>query len=268
MTRHAISCSAALLVLSSAAALAQTPTPAPAPVTRRSFEKFTEEGKPVDRRKPELDTDHPVFPGQTGAPYHKTVDVQVTTIASGLDVPWAMELLPSGRYLVTEKVGRLRILDKDGSTLHTITAGMPPVYFRGQAGLLDVALDKDFATNHRIFYVYLRDLDADNCAHAVDSAVLDETAGTISTVTTIFQARKPSFTSRLSQYLSGNLQQLTVMVTVSFSPPSSRTTTSSSRRRKKTLASSSFSLDLWISRQRIRQSPIPAILIKRLFLSA
>ena len=188
MTRHAISCSAALLVLSSAAALAQTPTPAPAPVTRRSFEKFTEEGKPVDRRKPELDTDHPVFPGQTGAPYHKTVDVQVTTIASGLDVPWAMELLPSGRYLVTEKVGRLRILDKDGSTLHTITAGMPPVYFRGQAGLLDVALDKDFATNHRIFYVYLRDLDANNCAHAVDSAILDETAGTISRVTTIFQA--------------------------------------------------------------------------------
>jgi hypothetical protein len=141
---------------------------------RPKFEKFTVEGEPVDRRKPELDTDHPVFPGQTRAPYHKTVDLEVTTIASGLDVPWAVELLPSGRFLITEKAGRLRILNKDGSPLHTITANMPPVYYRGQAGLLDVALDKNFATNHRIFYVYLRNIDETTCAHAVDSAILDE----------------------------------------------------------------------------------------------
>ena len=103
--------------------------------TRRSFEKFTVEGRPVDRRPPELDTDHPVFPGQTHAPYHKTTDVAITTIASGLDNPWAVALLPSGRFLITEKPGRLRILNRDGSALHTITANLPPVYFRGQAGL-------------------------------------------------------------------------------------------------------------------------------------
>jgi glucose/arabinose dehydrogenase len=68
------------------------------------------------------------------------------------------------------------------------------VYFRGQAGLLDVALDKDFARTHRIFFVYLRNLDAENCAHAVDSAILDEAAGTVSNVTTIFQAAP--FTNR------------------------------------------------------------------------
>jgi len=71
---------------------------------------------------------------------------------------------------------------------------MPPVYFRGQAGLLDVALDKNFASNHRIFFVYLRTVDAQNCAHAVDSAILDENAGAISNVTTIFQAAP--FTNR------------------------------------------------------------------------
>ena len=70
--------------------------------TRRSFEKFTVEGQPIDRRPPELDTDHPVFPGQTHAPYHKTTDVAVTTIASGLDNPWAVGLLPSGRFLITQ----------------------------------------------------------------------------------------------------------------------------------------------------------------------
>src|SRR5947199_610972 len=100
---------------------------------RRSFEKFTVEGQPIDRRPPELDSDHPVFPGQTRAPYHKTTDVTVTPIAGGLDNAWAVALLPSGRFLITEKPGRLSLLNKDASPSHNITANMPPVYFRGQA---------------------------------------------------------------------------------------------------------------------------------------
>ena len=165
---------------------------------RRPFEKFTVEGQPVDRRAPELETDQPVFPGQTRAPYHKTTDVAITTIASDLDTPWAIELLPSGRFLITEKPGRLRILNKDGSPLHTITANMPPVFYRGQAGLLDVALDRNFASNHRIFYVYMRIVDADNSVHAIDSATLDEDAGTLSSVQTIFRGT-PYTNQRTSQ---------------------------------------------------------------------
>src|SRR4051812_31181321 len=176
--------------------LAQTPPAGRgnAGVTRRSFEKFTVEGQPIDKRRPELDTDHPVFPGQTHAPYHKTTDVAVTTIASGLDNPWAVALLPSGRFLITEKPGRIRILNKDGSALHTITANMPPVYFRGQAGLLDVALDRNFGSNHRIFFVYMRVVDADTCVQAVDSATLNEDTGTLGDVHTIFQGTP--FTNR------------------------------------------------------------------------
>src|SRR6185436_4174385 len=182
------SCALVGLAMIPSPLLAQTPPPAKGVQARQPFEKFTVEGQPVDRRSPELDTDHPVFPGQTRAPYHKTTDVVVTTIASDLDVPWAVVLLPSGRFLVTEKAGRLRILNKAGSTLHTITAGMPPIYFRGQAGLLDVALDQNFASNHRIFFVYSRDIDAENCATALDSATLNEEAGALSDVRTIFQA--------------------------------------------------------------------------------
>jgi glucose/arabinose dehydrogenase len=155
---------------------------------RRSFEKSTVEGQPVDKRPPELDTDHPVFPGQTHAPYHKTSDVNVTTIASTLDTPWSVALLPSGRFLITVKPGRIRVLNSDGSALHTITANLPPIYVRGQAGLLDVALDRNFASNHRIFFTYMRIVDAENCALAVDSARLNEEAGTLSDVHTIFQA--------------------------------------------------------------------------------
>src|SRR3954470_12221818 len=158
-------------------------------VTRRSFEKFTVEGQPIDKRRPELDTDHPVFPGQTHAPYHKTTDVAVTTIASGLDNPWAVALLPSGRFLITEKPGRIRILNKDGSPFRTITANLPPIYVRGQAGLLDVALDQNYSRNRRIFFAYMRNLDADNCGLAVASATLDEEAGTLSDVSTILQTQ-------------------------------------------------------------------------------
>ena len=70
-----------------------------------------------------------------------------------------------------QKPGRIRVLNKDGSPLHTITASMPPIYVRGQAGLLDVALDQNFARNRRIFFVYIRDLDPENCGLAVDSAI-------------------------------------------------------------------------------------------------
>jgi glucose/arabinose dehydrogenase len=196
MNRLVITCAVAGLSMFPALLFAQTPPAGRgnAGVTRRSFEKLTGEGQPIDKRPPELDSDHPVFPGQTHAPYHKTTDVAVTTIAGGLDNPWAVALLPSGRFLITEKPGRIRILNRDGSALHTITANLPPVYFRGQAGLLDVALDRNFASNHRIFFVYMRIIDADTCAQAVDSATLDEVAGTLSNVHTIFQGTP--FTNR------------------------------------------------------------------------
>ena len=195
MKRTLVALTLAGFGLSFAPLLAQTPAGrGNAGVTRRSFEKFTVEGQPVDKRPPELDTDHPVFPGQTHAPYHKTTDVAVATIAEGLDNPWAVALLPSGRYLITEKPGRLRIINKDGSTLHTITANMPPVYYRGQAGLLDVALDRNFATNHRIFYIYMRIVDPETCVQAIDSATLNEDAGTIANVQTIFKGTP--FTNR------------------------------------------------------------------------
>src|SRR5678816_3945643 len=138
MKRIAIACTVVGYGLSSSLLLAQTPPTGRgnAGTARRSFEKFTVEGQPVDKRPPELDTDHPVFPGQTHAPYHKTTDVAVTTIASGLDNPWAVALLPSGRFLITEKPGRFRILNRDGSSFRTITENLPPIHVRGQAAAL------------------------------------------------------------------------------------------------------------------------------------
>ena len=181
------------LAFSAPAALAQDGSKGGTPVkpgincqVRCNFDKQTVEGQPIDTRPTQLPGDHPVFPGQTRAPYHKTVDVKVTTLASDLDNAWAVAQLPSGRFLITEKPGRMRLLNKDGSSYETLS-DLPKVLSRGQAGLLDVVLDPKFAANHRIFFTYMAVTDAANSAMAVASATLNETKGQLSDVKTIFQ---------------------------------------------------------------------------------
>jgi glucose/arabinose dehydrogenase len=75
------------------------------------------------------------------------------TVVQGLDNPWALAFLPDGRYLITEKPGRLRIATADGR-LGPPLAGLPPVAARGQCGLLDVVLDPDFAKNQLVFWTF------------------------------------------------------------------------------------------------------------------
>lgn len=77
----------------------------------------------------------------------------VTTVAEGLEHPWGLAFLPDGRALVTERPGRLRLLGTDGR-LSAPLAGVPPVRAVGQGGLLDVALDPDFAQNGLVYLSY------------------------------------------------------------------------------------------------------------------
>jgi glucose/arabinose dehydrogenase len=78
--------------------------------------------------------------------------IKVERLAS-LEFPWAVAALPDGRLLVTEKPGRLRIFS-DGN-LSAPVEGVPKTSYRErkaeQGGLLDVAVDPDFAKNHRIY---------------------------------------------------------------------------------------------------------------------
>ena len=76
--------------------------------------------------------------------------VQLEVITDGLDHPWGLAFLPDGRALVTERPGRLRIIDRNGKAGEPL-AGVPVVDAIGQGGLLDVALDPDFASNQRIY---------------------------------------------------------------------------------------------------------------------
>lgn len=74
-------------------------------------------------------------------------------VVQGLVDPWSLAFLPDGRMLVTERGGSLRIAGKDGR-LTAPLAGLPPVDAGGQCGLLDVAVDPDFARNQLIFWTF------------------------------------------------------------------------------------------------------------------
>lgn len=76
--------------------------------------------------------------------------------------------------LVTEKPGTLRIITQAGQLSAPIT-GVPAVSFKTQGGLLDVALDPDHATNHRIWLSYVEPGDA-GATLAVMNAILTLTA--------------------------------------------------------------------------------------------
>lgn len=102
--------------------------------------------------------------------------VRVTTVADGLEFPWGLAFLPDGRMLVTERPGRLRLVGADGSLSEPL-AGVPEVHARGQGGLLDVALDPDFASNRRIYLAYAEQL-RQGAGTAVSAARLGEDAVT------------------------------------------------------------------------------------------
>lgn len=74
---------------------------------------------------------------------------KVEIVAGGLNQPWAMQFLPDGGYLVTERPGNLVRIDANGKM--NDVSGLPDVDARGQGGLHDVLLHPDYSSNQRLF---------------------------------------------------------------------------------------------------------------------
>lgn len=79
--------------------------------------------------------------------------IRVSAVAEGLSRPWAIDFLPDGRMIVTERPGRLRLVTREGQISDPI-GGVPTVDGRGQGGLLDVTLHPDFADNRLVYLTY------------------------------------------------------------------------------------------------------------------
>lgn len=88
---------------------------------------------------------------------HEIAEVRVVTVTRDLSHPWGMAFLPGGDMLITERAGRLRML-RAGVLDPEPVDGVPEVMARGLAGLMDVALHPDFATNRLVYLSYTRPL--------------------------------------------------------------------------------------------------------------
>jgi len=80
--------------------------------------------------------------------------VKVNVLTEGLEFPWGMAFLPDGRMLVTERVGRLRIVETDGALRAPPLRGVPQVDAEDHGGLLDIALHPRFRENRLIYLSY------------------------------------------------------------------------------------------------------------------
>ena len=176
MTHRKPSLLAALALLGLAMPAAAEDAPAP----RVEGEAFsapagTPSGSPAETAPPNTSY-RPLLPNQTRAPKPtQATEVDVATVVKGLASPWALEFLPDGRMIVTEKGGKLRIVSKDGKIGEPI-AGVPKVDARGQGGLLDVALSPGFSSDRTLFLSFAEPRDKGN-GTSVLRAKLSESGG-------------------------------------------------------------------------------------------
>ncbi len=129
----------------------------------------------------------PAFAGQTRAPAVRTeAALSHAVVASGLENPWGLALLPDGRWLVTERPGRLRIVTAEGAVGEPIT-GLPAVAARGQGGLLDVVVGPTFGQDRLIYWSYAEPREGGN-ATAVARGRLSDDGARVENVQVIFHA--------------------------------------------------------------------------------
>ena len=130
---------------------------------------------------------------QAPAPSAASPSVTAQTVATGLQHPWAVAFLPEGRFLVTERPGRLRVVDADGK-LQPPVQGLPEVVAGGQGGLLDVVTDSDFARNRTLYFCYSEPGQGTTNSTALASARLSADRQRLENVKVLF-SQKPKVSS-------------------------------------------------------------------------
>lgn len=107
-----------------------------------------------------------------------------TTLAEGLAHPWGMAFLPNGDMLITERAGGIRTLSADGELSERL-ANVPDVAANNQGGMLDIAVDPDFASNNTIYFCFSQPGEGGSSS-SVAKATLAK--GSLSDVEVIFSA--------------------------------------------------------------------------------
>ncbi len=188
-----------ILLLTVVTACAQYPREIPKTSTSNS-----QSCTPLETRTANAPQQKPAFAGQTRVCAVKSdVAFDVVVLAKGLDKPWAVEPLPNGDFLITEKSGQLRIVSSKGEVGQPIggllpinqggvssvsgQGGLPPITARGQGGLLDVALSPNFEKDRTIFWSFSEQREGGS-GTSVGRGVLTEDRKNLEQVRVIFRA--------------------------------------------------------------------------------
>jgi glucose/arabinose dehydrogenase len=195
-TRSSLLKAATLSLLAlSAACSREAAQPAPDANGAAAPEAAAAASGPLETRPPNAEDFKPAVAGQTRAPGVKSeFPIDVTVVAKDLNGAWAFEFLPDQRVLVTERQGNLRIVGQDGKVSAPLK-GLPKVYFEGQGGLLDVAIDPQFASNRTIYWTYAEPRTGGN-GTALAKGVLSADDSSVEKVQVIFR-QMPTFDSKL-----------------------------------------------------------------------
>lgn len=94
-------------------------------------------------------------------------ELAIERFAAPLEHPWSLVFLPDGRALVTERPGRLRIVERDGTLIDEPVAGLPAVHDAGQGGLMGLALDPDHERNGWIYLTLAHGPSAANATRVI-----------------------------------------------------------------------------------------------------
>lgn len=136
--------------------------------------------------------------------------LNVETLADGLVNPWSLAFLPDGSILVTERDGKLRVI-RDGALVAEPVGGVPTPYVKSQAGLFDVLLHPDFASNRTIFLSFAAGAPDSNATRVI-SAVFD--GASLTNIQTIFETRTKKSTAAHFGGRMALLPDRTLLVTI------------------------------------------------------
>jgi glucose/arabinose dehydrogenase len=125
---------------------------------------------------------------------HAQAAPRAEPVASGLEHPWAVAFLEGGRFLVTERAGRMRVVEPDGKVGPALQ-GVPEVAAGGQGGLLDVMVDSGYASNRTVYFCFSEPGDGGNST-ALAKARLAPDRSRLEDVRVIF-SQKPKVSSRM-----------------------------------------------------------------------
>jgi len=116
----------------------------------------------------------------------RQADFTVETVAGGVEHPWSIAFMPDGNMLVSERAGRLRLIE-DGALRDAPVTGLPDILALQQGGLLGLALHPDFETNRLVYFAFSEGR-RDRNHTALARGRLTEDATALEVVETLFHA--------------------------------------------------------------------------------